>query len=57
MEKCLSFTSTYNWGHLGDDPKLPGDNGEVIIPDWSVGGSIPAVKYSLNLTEKNKLGR
>jgi hypothetical protein len=36
-----------------DDPKLPGDSGEIPISNGVVGGSIPTVKSSLYLTEKN----
>ena len=38
-----------------DDPKLPGDSGEIHVSEWSiVGGLIPIVKSSLYLSEQKK---
>ena len=40
-----------------DNSKLLGYIGEVPIVKWSGGGSIPALKSSLNLMESNQVGR
>ena len=36
-----------------DDPKPPGDRGEIPISDSSIGGLIPVVKSSFYLMRKN----
>ena len=51
--KKLSLPYNIERGHVWDNPKLPGDSGEVPFPNGVVGGSISAVKPSLYLTKKN----